>query len=530
MGLVGSQSCRRTDKDFTHRLRPAFVLLLLLSITSAQLLWETRYNGTGNWADYPTAIDFSGPGLYVTGMSYGDTSYYDFVTIVYDDTNGDLRWIRRYNSEFNGYDCPTAMKEGIVTGYSQGISGYDFLTLRYDDYGNLLWERRFNGPGNSDDIPYCLELDGEGNIYVAGISFIDTLGAYDCCLLKYSNNGDTLWRRFYNSDSNGNDIPQGIAIDRDGNIILAVYSWGGERSKFDFLVLKYDAGGNLLFARRFNGPGSDDDYPRAVAIGYGDSIYIAGTSYGQNADYWLLKLDPNGNLIWERRVDRGWDDHLWAMSHHWWDCTAVTGYSYSPISGYDIWTISYDGSGYERWQEIYDGGGQDFGYGIIASGDYFPAQYVIGCSQNRQGDYDFISLRYGPFGGDEFRHIYNGPAGGNDYGRVVSIAPHPHHIAELLAVAGYSEGVGSYYDYYTVLYEWPVSGVKEDNLSSDNKVERKASSVPEVYDIMGRKVKEIEPSEFEKFRGSEVRKLKALPAGVYILKPVRGKTKKIVIY
>ncbi len=510
-------------------MRYVFVLLFPLILFSQwRVVWEMRYNGTGNWADYPTAISITDDRplfcyIVVTGMSYGDTSYYDFLTLKYSFAGG-LVWERRYNSEFNGYDAATGLKvDGtgnvFVTGYSQGIYGYDFLTLKYNNLGQLLWERRYNGPGNSEDIPYCLELDRYGNLYVAGISFFNSLRAYDALLVKYSPNGETLWTRFYNNDSNGNDIPQAMAIDRNGNILLALYSWGGERNKFDYLLLKYNLNGELLFAKRFNGPGNDDDYPREILVTENGEIYLTGTSLGANADYWTLKLDSLGNILWERRFDRGRDDHLWAMSYvSCYRICCVTGYSYSPISGYDIMTVGYDAIGNEIWRQIYDGGGDDFAYGI-ADRDWSMGMLVTGCSKRREGDYDLISLIYDDRSGREvFRHRYNGQAGRNDYGRVCANLPHN----DLIAVAGYSEGMGSYYDYYTVLYHYPA-GMEDANSSP---IQKKDGGKVFLYDIMGRKVKDISFSELP--RGPGYSKL-SLPPGVYILREEGGITKKVVI-
>ncbi len=485
------------------------------------VLWQHRYNGTGNWADYPTAVwqfsDAGGAFLYVTGMSYGDTSYYDFLTIKYPNFGHNPIWVRRYNSEFNGYDGATAGKTDasgdiFVTGFSQGRYGYDFLTLKYDRNGDLLWERRDNGPGDNDDIPYYLEVDRNGNVYVGGISYVDDLRAYDATIIKYANSGETLWQRFYNSDSNGNDIPVGMVIDRNDNIFLAVYSWGGERQRFDYLVLKYDPCGNLIFVRRFNGIGDDDDYPRGIVT---DSmnIYITGSSVGVNScDYWTLKLDSLGNLLWERRFDRGWDDHATAIKYN--DgFLGITGYSYSLSSRYDLLTVCYDTAGQEIRDWVFDGGGEDFGYGINASMSSLNERFwlVTGCSE-RGGNYDLISLIYYLTGNEDFRHIYDGPAERKDYGIKVA------EVRDGFVVIGASEGRGSYYDYYTVCYLRP-SGMEEKGSPSLSL----AKGLFGIYEITGRKV-----GDGEIRKRGDLSKLSLTP-GVYILKGKKGLTKKIVV-
>ena len=58
-----------------------------------------------------------------------------------------------------------------VTGESGGVgSGLDYATLKYDPSGKLLWEKRYNGPGNHDDGATAMAVDAAGNVYVTGES------------------------------------------------------------------------------------------------------------------------------------------------------------------------------------------------------------------------------------------------------------------------------------------------------------------------------------------------------------------------
>ncbi|UCG69912.1 MAG: SBBP repeat-containing protein, partial [Thermoplasmata archaeon] len=66
--------------------------------------WVARYNGPGNGHEetYDIALDSSG-NIYITGMSSGNGTGSDFVTIKYSPA-GEQLWVARYNGPKNHHD------------------------------------------------------------------------------------------------------------------------------------------------------------------------------------------------------------------------------------------------------------------------------------------------------------------------------------------------------------------------------------------------------------------------------------------
>jgi hypothetical protein len=137
---------------------------------SGNQLWLQRYNGPGNNIDVANAICIDPYGFcYVTGSSKGSTTDYDYATIRYDNEGREI-WVKRYNNLSSGidkalsigivkklcsghYDYPCWNFEIFVTGTSQGSgTGYDFLTLKYSELGELKWTCRYSSSGNVEDI------------------------------------------------------------------------------------------------------------------------------------------------------------------------------------------------------------------------------------------------------------------------------------------------------------------------------------------------------------------------------------------
>jgi len=113
--------------------------------------WVLHYNGPGNAEDEGTDIAVDADGnVYVTGRSEGGMSGLDYVTIKYS-REGIQEWIQRYDGTGGGDDAASAIlldDQGnvYVTGYSEGIgTGSDYATVKYNSSGVQQWVSRYNG-------------------------------------------------------------------------------------------------------------------------------------------------------------------------------------------------------------------------------------------------------------------------------------------------------------------------------------------------------------------------------------------------
>jgi Beta-propeller repeat len=318
----------------------------------------------------------------------------------------------------------------FVTGYFESTasfgntnltsSGYDDLFIaKYDSRGNFLWVRQGGGPtmpppGTSGDVGYGIAADAAGNAYVTGdfqgtASFSGTnlisAGINDIFVAKYDGGGKLLWIR--RAGGALADTGLHIAADNAGNC----YATGFFRSTSSFgsfnltvsgsgtadmFVTKYDADGNVLWAKQGGGTGNDVGY--AVGVDSSGNVFVVGyfsgtatfagaslTSYG-STDIFVAKYDAVGNLQWIRQAGSTGSDIAQGVALDSSGNCYVTGFFSGAATfgstvltnagGRDIFVAKYDGAGNLLWARRAGGSATDSGDKVAVYG--VDEVYVLG--------------------------------------------------------------------------------------------------------------------------------------------------------
>jgi uncharacterized delta-60 repeat protein len=374
--------------------------------TNGDSLWCARYNGPGNSDDNARAIalDFSG-NVYVTGYSYGSGTHSDCATIKYS-ADGNLLWCVRYNGPGSSVDVAIAIAVDrscnvYVTGRRENAApSSDYATLKYSTNGDSLWCARYNGPGNRFDGARAIALDSSGNVYVTGQSYGSGTNS-DYTTIKYSTNGDSLWCARYNGPGNSVDSANAITVDNSGNVYVTGYSIGlGTNS--DYATIKYNANGDSLWCARYNAPGGSTDYPCAIAVDGRGNVYVTGYSMGSgtNYDYATIKYDKNGNLLWCKRYNGPGNgaDKAQGIAVDDLGNVYVTGYSYISGGGPDYTTIKYSTNGDSLWCTTFNGPFNSSDYAVAIALDGSGNVYVTGDITvyigGGGGIHDYTTIKY----------------------------------------------------------------------------------------------------------------------------------------
>ncbi len=208
--------------------------------------------------------------------------------------------------------------------------GHDVFVVKLDPAGAAVWARRF---GDAAIYQEGLDVaaDAQGNVLVTGyfegsITFGGTTlvsaGATDAFLVKLDPGGDVLWAKRFGSS--GAQYGQSIGVDPQGNVALLADGFGSldfgggalvSAGNYDMFVARFDPSGAHLWSKRFGGASADVGQGLAVDPA-GDVIFTgrsdAPLDFGGGAlpaagalDALVVKLDPLGSLIWDRRLGDG---------------------------------------------------------------------------------------------------------------------------------------------------------------------------------------------------------------------------------
>ncbi len=325
-------------------------------------------------------------------------------------------WVSTYNGVGVGQNAPKKnlvdkLNNIIVAGRSENLSfNDDFIILKYNSSGNLLWQRRYNGIGNGDDAIAAAVLDDSDNIYVTGYSQEGTsLGGYNWVTIKYFPNGDTAWKRSFNWTANTTDEPFAMAIDKFNNIYISGYGRTGLPFDDDFITIKYNSNGIREWVNVYASVELNSDRSNSIVVDDSCNVYPSG--YGSNLignEIVTIKYTATGEEIWKRRFPTNYADLLrhTLSTKDKNNNIIVNGYYYLGEQ-YAFNTIKYNSSGDLLWNRIYKGDGNlNFCFALCT--DDSANVYVAGRSTNSITDADFVTIKYNQFGDTTWIRNYDG--------------------------------------------------------------------------------------------------------------------------
>ncbi|MHA1269337.1 MAG: hypothetical protein ACTSPY_06070 [Candidatus Helarchaeota archaeon] len=296
--------------------------------------------------------------IYITGetISYG-MGQADAFLVKYD-SKSNLLWNVTWGGTLFDFSLDVAVDRnnyiyicGVIRIFGPNPAAF---LAKYNSSGHEIWNKTWGGI--IYDSSRCVEVDWNNNVYICGTTRSYGAGSSDAFIVKYDSFGNQIWNRTWGGNSS--DYGNAIIIDGQNNVILC-----GETSSFgtgssDAFIVKYDSLGNQIYNRTWGGAGSEGS--NAISIDVNNNIYLCGNtnSFGGLIDVFLVKYDSMGTLIWNQTW--GGPDNDNGMS------TIVDNSQNVYIAGLcdlaangssngSAFLVKYDSAGSFLWQSIWGG-------------------------------------------------------------------------------------------------------------------------------------------------------------------------------
>ncbi len=269
-----------------------------------------------------------------------------FLLVFYPVSSLASTWAKSYGD--SNYDQANSIQQTsdggyIVAGFTYHDGSSDCWILKLDANGNVTWQKTYGGTGISNAT--SIQVTSDGGYIVAGYTYPSGAVSSDCWVLKLDPDGNVTWQKTYGGS--GSNLANSIQQTSDGGYIVAgdTYAFGAGLS--DYWVLKLDADGNVTWQKTYGRPGVDQ--AKSIQVTSDGGYILAGHTYDSSNDYLILKLDADGNVAWQKTYS-GLSVELAASIQ----VTSDGGYILAGYTGaYSV--LKLDANGNVTWQKTYGG-------------------------------------------------------------------------------------------------------------------------------------------------------------------------------
>jgi hypothetical protein len=313
-----------------------------------------------------------------------------------------IEWQKCYGG--SQYDAASNIQQTndggyIVTGLTQSYNGdvsgnhgvVDVWALKLSSDGSVEWQKALGG--SSVEVGTCVLQTLDGGYILSGFSISNdgdvagNHGESDFWLVKLNSSGEIQWQKALGGSKE--EEAQCIRQTNDGGYIVVGYSNSndgdvtGNHGYSDYWVVKLNESGEIEWQKSLGGTGNDEAY--SVQLTKDGGYIVAGSTFSNNGDvsgnhgnvdYWVVKLDSEGEIEWQKAFGGSGADYggmVCQTSDGGYIVAGTTGSIDGQVSGAygygDGWVIKLDQTGTLQWQKVLGGSDQDGASSIFQTSD-----------------------------------------------------------------------------------------------------------------------------------------------------------------
>jgi hypothetical protein len=346
------------------------------SMSGQSDLWVAKTDSNGNFLWGKTVVGGSStpwsiaelPQAYIIGgNSQGHT--YDFANLPAGGDNNFIVWLSKtdgavmlvrsyrgtlwnnFTYDLQQFDNNHFLAAGMINGQAW-IAKINNVT------GDTAWTAQYGG--SLGEKFYSVRKVGP-HIYGAGYAsstngdVIGNPGGIHSWLVKMDTLGQLVWAKVY---AGASDEFRSVDITPSGNILCGGNASGpgpfmhGYHAMMDYWVVKLNPDGDTIWAKCYGG--NDHDYFNNLEATNDGGAILFGNTKSNNGDIssntgiidaWLVRIDSNGNILWEKTLGSNLADNTGSLV-----LTCDNGYAFTALASQVSKDVIGPGFGYfDMW-------------------------------------------------------------------------------------------------------------------------------------------------------------------------------------
>jgi putative intracellular protease/amidase len=254
-------------------------------------------------------IETDDGGFLITGYTFSGGSGDADILVIKTDGDGEAEWIHTYGGKGMeyGYDCTEAEDGYLIVGYTSsfGSGSKDVYLLKIGKLGKVIWEKTCGGPGW--DVGKSIAVSENNEYFICGFTHSFGEGEEDIYVIKVDSGGNEIWSKTFGGERL--EMGNTIRTSGDGNFVIGATSGTFAGGNTDFYLLKIDADGNKIWDKAYQGEsatGHGFDWCNSVELSSGGGYILTGYSdCNWLMDAYIQIVDSLGNDIWHKSVGPG---------------------------------------------------------------------------------------------------------------------------------------------------------------------------------------------------------------------------------
>ncbi len=279
------------------------------------------------------------------------------------------------------------------------------------------WEVAIGGPGS--DRATSLQIAPDGGYLLAGYTdskgkgsdkkAANAMGGTNGWLVRLDANGNKLWERIYGGAKD--DRIEALLHTVDGGYIAVGATRSKGKGDWDFWVLRLDANANLLWEKVYGGSGAD--IARGVVALRDGGFAIAGTTGSKSKNdsprAWIIKIGAKGKKMWERVIGEGRGIRINALGLTGEGGFILAGSNVRGKRGANFWVARLNPKGKRLWRYTTGGRARDVAHAVLATRD---GGFVIAgeTASRGYGKGDAFLIKLSKKGKRRWARVYGGRA------------------------------------------------------------------------------------------------------------------------